>query len=166
MTRYQIDPQSSRLWAEARSSLHPIHVETDGFEGYLQAEGNGGRVQIGLPIRVELDATLIKSGNGLLDRELERRLEVRKYRRVVGDARELMPIDGSPGHYRIAGNLTLHGVTRALEAEITVRALDGKVELQGEKVIDMRDFGLTPPKLFVLRVYPEVRVRVRLVASP
>jgi polyisoprenoid-binding protein YceI len=165
VTRHQIDPRSSTLWADARSSLHPIHVETNGFEGYLQAEISAGGVQIGLPLQVELDARLLKSGNGLLDGELQRRLETRKFPRVVGVGRELTAIAGSPGRYRIRGDLTLHGVTRTLETEITVGAFDGKLELQGEKEIDMRDFGLTPPKFLMLRVYPEVRVRVRLVAS-
>ena len=38
------------------------------------------------------------------------------------------------------------------------------VEIEGEKVIDMQDYGLTPPKLLLFRVYPEVKVRARIVA--
>ena len=166
VARCRIDPKRSRLWAEARSSLHPIHVETDGFEGYVEADTLAGCVQVGLPIRIELDAALLRSGNTLLDRELERRLEVRKYQRVIGEVRELKMLDAAACRYWVRGDLTLHGVTRILDTELTLRSSgEGTIELTGEKVIDMRDFGLTPPKLLIFRVYPEVRVRVRLVAA-
>jgi polyisoprenoid-binding protein YceI len=165
VARCRIDPKRSRLWAEARSSLHPIHVETDGFEGYVETNTAAGSPQVGLPIRVELDAALVRSGNALLDRELQRRLEVQKYLRVVGEARELKMLDLAAGRCWVRGDLTLHGVTRSLETEMTVRSSEETIELVGEKLIDMRDFGLTPPKLFIFRVYPEVRVRVHLVAA-
>jgi polyisoprenoid-binding protein YceI len=165
VARWRIDPKRSRLWVEARSSLHPIDVETNGFEGYAEADTIADPPQIGLPIRVELDAALVQSGNALLDRELERRLEVRKYPRVVGEVSEIKVLDLPAGRYWVRGNLTLHGVTRALDTEMTFRSSEEAIELLGEKVIDMRDFGLAPPRLFIFRVYPEVRVRVRLVAS-
>jgi polyisoprenoid-binding protein YceI len=165
LARYKIDPARSKLSAETRSSLHPIHVETEGFEGYVEAIITEGRLQLGLPTHVELDANLLKSGNGLVDRELENRLEVRKYRRVVGELREVKPLASGSG-YHIRGDLTLHGVTRSLEADVTLKAIDGKtIELEGGREIDMRDFGLNPPKLFIFRVYPEVRIKVHLVAT-
>ena len=166
VTRYAIDGKRSRLWALARSSLHPIRVETDGLEGYLDAESADGGVRLGLPIHVELEAALIRSGNALLDHELEHHLEVRKHRRVIGEARELKVIDPASGRYWVRGDLTLHGVTRDLDAQFSLRTLsDGMLELAGERTIDIRDFGLTPPKLFIFRVYPEVQLRLRLVAS-
>jgi polyisoprenoid-binding protein YceI len=121
-------------------------------------------LQLGLPTRVELDAKLLKSGNALVDRELENRLEVRKYRRVVGEVREVKPLAGGTG-YHIRGDLTLHGVTQSLEANVTLKALDDKtIELEGGREIDMREFGLNPPKLFIFRVYPEVQIKVHIVA--
>ena len=121
-------------------------------------------MQLGLPTHVELDANLLKSGNALVDRELENRLEVRKYRRVVGELREVKPLGSGTG-YRIRGDLTLHGVTQSLEADVTLKAIDDKtIELEGERVIDMREFGLNPPRLFIFRVYPEVQIKVHIVA--
>ena len=44
MTRYNIAPERSHVWIDARSNVHPIHSTTDGLEGYvdleLSAEGN------------------------------------------------------------------------------------------------------------------------------
>lgn len=165
MARYKIDPERSQLWVEARSSLHPVKVETIGFEGYVEANVVGSGAQLGMPTHVDLEASLLKSGNSLLDSELGKRLDARKYPRVVGEVREVKPLD-SAARFRIRGDLTLHGVTQSLETDVTLRVMDDKtIELQGEKVIDMRDFGLTPPKLFIFRVYPEIQVRVQIIAS-
>jgi hypothetical protein len=56
-------------------------------------------------------------------------------------------------------------VTKRIEGEVTLQALDDEtVQVDGEKTLDVRDFGLQPPKFLLLQVYPEVRVRARIVA--
>lgn len=163
--RYRIDPERSLLLAEARSSLHPIRVKTSGFEGYVEIEPGEDSAQLGMPTQVELEASLLKSGNALLDRELDRRLEVRKFPQVAGEVREVKRLDKS-GRLWLRGDLTFHGVTRSLETNAALRVIDDKtIELAGEKVIDMRDFDLTPPKLFIFRVHPEVKVTIRIIAA-
>jgi polyisoprenoid-binding protein YceI len=163
MPSYRVIPERSRLWAEARSTLHPVRVETDGLTGTVEAELEGGVLAPRAPFRVDIDAERLRSGNGLVDGELQRRLETKKYPRVVGQVKEVEP---AGGRFRLRGELTLHGVTRATDVEVTVRALDDRtLELEGEKTIDMRDYGLPPPKLLFLKVQPEVKVRARLVAQ-
>jgi polyisoprenoid-binding protein YceI len=163
MARYRVIPEKSRLWAEARSSLHPVHVETDGLTGNVEALVTDGEVTLTAPFRVEIDAERLRSGNGLVDAELQRRLDTRKFPRVIGSVAEAEAREGR--RFLLRGELTLHGVTRATDAEVSVRALGADmVEIEGEKVIDMQDYGLNPPKLFMFRVYPEVKVRARLVA--
>ena len=165
MARYRVLPERSRLWAEARSSLHPIKLETSGLTGTVEAEAADGGVQLGAPFRVEVDAEKLRSGNALMDGELQRRLETRKFPRVVGEVRAAEPrSDGV--RWILRGDLTLHGVTRATDADVQVRAVDDRtIEIEGEKTIDMRDYGLTPPKLLILKVHPDVKVRARLVAE-
>ena len=59
----------------------------------------------------------------------------------------------------------LHGVSRPLEVEALVRAPDpDTLEVEGEKTIDMRDFGLVPPRFFWLWIEPRLKVGVRVVA--
>jgi hypothetical protein len=41
---------------------------------------------------------------------------------------------------------------------------DGTVRLEGERVFDIRDFGMQPPRILMLRVHPEVAVRVSIEA--
>ena len=38
MALYTIIPERSRVWIDARSSVHPIHSTTDGLEGFVDLE--------------------------------------------------------------------------------------------------------------------------------
>lgn len=165
MARYEIVPERSQMWAEARSSLHPIRVETSGFRGHVEVVLTHGHPGLGIPTRVEIEARRLKAGHLLLDGELQRRLEVTKYVQVIGEVKSAEPLDGA-GRFRLRGELTLHGVARMLDTDVSMRLVDPRtIEIQGEKVIDMRDFALDPPKILMFRVYPEVRVRARLIAQ-
>ena len=52
------------------------------------------------------------------------------------------------------GDLTFRGVTRQYEDEMTLEATDGIVILAGEKTFDVRDFGMEPPRILLLKVEP------------
>lgn len=167
MARFKIIPGRSRLWVEARSSLHPIKAETTGMGGYIETEmaPGGPDLKVAPQGRIEVDVDSLKTGNALYDRELERQIEVRKYPRIRGEILEVKEIDAGR-RYRVKGNLSLHGVTKTVEGEVNLKVLDdGNFEVEGEKVFDIRDFGLTPPRLLMLKVYPDVKVRGRVVAE-
>ena len=40
-----------------------------------------------------------------------------------------------------------------------------RLRLEGERVFDIREFGMQPPKILMLRVFPEVSVRVSIEAT-
>ena len=167
MSRYRIVPERSRIWAEARSSLHPIRVESTGLRGYLDCEVVDGHLADGAPVsgRVEIEADRLRTGNGLYDNELERRLEVRKFPTIQGRVREVRAV-GDGQRYRVAGELTFHGVPRPVEGEVSLRVVDDKtLEIEGERAFDVREHGLEPPRILMLRVYPEVQVRAHVVAE-
>ncbi len=162
---YALVPKLSRVWAEARSSLHPIHLETAGLVGQLEAEVTGADVRLALPMHVELAVELLRTNNPLLDSELQRRLESKHYPRIVCEVHEVKT-GAVAGRLRLRGELSLHGKAQTLEVEVTTRSLDAHtLEVEGAKTIDMRDFGLTPPRFLFLSVQPEVAVRALLVAK-
>lgn len=164
MPKYLVIPERSRVSANAKSSVHPIRVETAGFEGYLDADVANGEVRLGTPTHIELPVELLKSNNSLIDGELQKRLEARKFPFIKGDLREAKQIDGRK--WKLSGDLTLHGTKQPMDVEVTLRAgADGTIEVEGEKTIDMRDFGLQPPKMLFLSVDPAVRIRALLVAK-
>jgi polyisoprenoid-binding protein YceI len=71
----------------------------------------------------------------------------------------------SGGRYLVQGDLTFHGVTRPVEGELSIKADNGSLVLEGEQTFDIRDFGVDPPKILMLKVHPDVKVRVRAIAE-
>ena len=49
---------------------------------------------------------------------------------------------------------------------MTLEAMDGTmVVLAGERTFDVRDFGMEPPRILMLKVEPDVTVEVAIVAE-
>jgi hypothetical protein len=49
---------------------------------------------------------------------------------------------------------------------VTISAPDAhSLLIEGEQVFDIREFGVEPPKILMLRVHPDVRVRIKVVAQ-
>lgn len=168
MTRYRIVPERSRVWIDARSSLHPIHSTTDGLEGFIDVDApDGGEVTLAAPPagRLSLPISRLSSGNVLEDRELHKRVDAKRYPTIDGVLTSSERIDGTSRH-RVRGDLAFRGVSRRCEDELTVEVVDDRtVRLEGQSTFDVRDFGMEPPRILILRVEPEVLVRVEIIAE-
>jgi polyisoprenoid-binding protein YceI len=163
--RYSLDPIRSCVWVDARSSLLPIKTQTRGLEGWVDvALLPDGAVDLDVPVqgRLEISVDRFSSGNQLYDRELKRRIDARRHPLIIGQITGVHST-GTSGRYRVAGDLSFHGQTRLFEHEMTIAAVDGEtIELKGDRVFDIREFGMKPPSMLMLKVYPEVAVRVEL----
>ncbi|MCA1736069.1 MAG: YceI family protein [Actinobacteria bacterium] len=159
-----IDGARSWVRMTASSNVHPIHGESRNVDGFIDvAMGEDGSPDVNrMPVaRLELALDSIATGNALYDAELARRTETRKYPWVVGELRSVA--DRGHGRYQVAGDLTLHGVTRPIQTEMTVRVFDRKkLEAQWTQTIDIRDFNLTPPRILTFKVDPRVEVEVKI----
>lgn len=160
-------PTRSRVWIEARSNVHPIHTEAGGLEGWLDLAIGDGRINIDQTLlgHLEFPVVNLKSGNGFEDKELQRRIEARRYPTIVGDLKAMKETN-QPMTYVVSGDLTFRGVTRPYEDDMMVDvADDSTVTLSGRSTFDIRDFGMQPPRILMLKVMPEVAVRVEIVAE-
>jgi hypothetical protein len=73
---------------------------------------------------------------------------------------------GDGAGYMVAGDLSFHGKTRRFEHPMTIIVREGSaIELKGDYVFDIREFNMKPPSMLMLKVYPEVAVRVELHGS-
>jgi polyisoprenoid-binding protein YceI len=168
VARFRIVPDRSRVWIDARSSIHPIHSTTDGLEGFIDLDADGAdHVTVGdhpagkLSLRVDR----LSSGNRLEDRELHKRIDARRYPTIDGVLTGMKPA-GTDGHYTVSGDVAFRGVTRPCEDQMTVAAVDDRtIRLEGRSTFDIRDFGMEPPRILMFRVEPEVVVRVEIVAT-
>jgi len=162
---FRIDPRRSKVWIEARSSMHPIHGEADGLEGSIRADVADGSIDLseGPKIQIELPVDKLQSGKKLEDAEMMRRIDARRYPTIRGETTEFKE---NGGRYEVRGDLTFHGVTRQVEGEVTISAPDERsLVIEGEQTFDIRDFGVDPPKILMLKVHPDVKVRVKVVAQ-
>jgi polyisoprenoid-binding protein YceI len=112
-------------------------------------------------ITMELDD--LHAENAMYDSELKRRIDAQRYPTITGTLTELKD---SAGKYTARGDLNLHGKTSTVDGTATLRVTENGLEASGELDLDIRDFGLTPPRMLMLRVYPEVYVEIELVAEP
>ncbi len=174
MTRYHIVPERSRVWIDARSNLHPIHSTTDGLEGFIDLDGKMGADAQGAGLvnvgehpagKLSLRVDRLSSGNRFEDRELHRRVDARRYPTIDGVLTGMKPV-GTDGRYKVTGDVAFRGVSRPCEDEMSVTSVDDStIRLEGRSTFDIRDFGMEPPRILVLRVEPDVVVRVEIVAT-
>jgi polyisoprenoid-binding protein YceI len=155
------------VWIDARSNVHPIHTEARGLDGWVEFEFGDGAIKLDQTPRghLEFPVELLKSGNPLEDRELRRRIDARRHPSILGDLKALKP-SGAPSHYEVEGELTFRGVSHTYQGEMTIEVLDDNtVRLAGEATFDIRDFGMEPPRILMLKVQPDVTVRVEIIAE-
>lgn len=164
-TRYELVPAESRLAISARSTTHPIQVEAGSVHGEFRA-ADGDAPGFGSPARLVVDVAGLQSGNLLIDRETRRRLDLRRHPSISAEVTSAHPT-GESGCFRCEGTVTVMGVTRPASGEISVEVgADGAIRLHGQQTFDVREWGLQPPRLLVLRVQPEVEVTLDVWGRP
>jgi polyisoprenoid-binding protein YceI len=165
VARYNIAPERSYVWIDARSNVHPIHSTTDGLEGFIDITFTpDGAVDIGAPVQGTLSLSVdhLRSGNRMEDRELQRRIDSRRYPTIEGVLDKLVRSDGSQS-YRVSGDITFRGVSRHHEDVMIITTLDeGTIRLVGRSTFDIREFGMEAPRVLLLKVEPEVDIRVEI----
>jgi polyisoprenoid-binding protein YceI len=167
VSRYKIAPERSHVWIDARSNLHPIHSTTDGLEGYVELElGLEGGVDLSVPSagKLSLSVDLLSSGNRMEDRELQKRIDARRFPTIEG-VLDKIEKSGDDSNYRVSGDVIFRGISRHHEDLMNISALDEQtIQMGGESQFDIREFGMEPPRMLMLKVQPEVGIRVEIVA--
>jgi YceI-like domain len=163
--RFNFDATRSCVWVDARSNLHPIHTETRGLEGWVDVVPlPDGSLDLSIPVVGELVLSVerLTSGNALYDREMKRRIDARKFPTITGKITRVGATNASD-IYSVSGDLSFHGHTRSFEQDMTIEVREHSViELKGDYVFDIREFDMKPPSMLMLKVYPEVAVRIEL----
>ncbi|HKU82215.1 MAG TPA: YceI family protein [Candidatus Tumulicola sp.] len=164
-TRYEVSPGESSLEVEARSTFHPVRASVKALAGYVQAAWDADGTLAASPepaMHVEFPVDRVSSGNALQDREMLKMIDARRFPKVAADLRGIAPT--AAGRYQATGDVTLAGRVRRYQGEFSIAGDGGRVSVEGELSVDVRDFGIVPPSLLVLKVDPILRIRLRLVA--
>jgi DNA-binding PadR family transcriptional regulator/polyisoprenoid-binding protein YceI len=164
---FRIDPDRSAVLIDVRSTVGPLSFGTLGVSGTVRAALCDGVLDADVAPsgRLTIDVASLNSGNRLYDAELLRRIDARRHPTAVVDLRECA-VCGPGSRYRLAGEITFHGVTRLAEGTVNVEALsDRRLVITGEQVFDIRDFAVPSPTVLMLRIFPDVRVHLHAEAE-
>ena len=163
--RYEIDASRSSVTIVATSSVHDIHADAPGPSGWLELSGTPGRFgpKTTLSGRLEVAAGGLKADNPLVEREMKRRIDARRHPVIVGEATGVESASGD--EIELTGEITFLGQPREVSGSVSVAADGDGLRITGSQVLDVRAWGLKPPKLLMLRVHPEVTVTIDLVAT-
>jgi polyisoprenoid-binding protein YceI len=162
--RFVVQPERSVVTIEARSSVGPIQWEASGAEGWVDAEISGDVIDTSVPpkARLELPVRKLQSGNTLYDAELMRRIDARRFPTTVVVLTQAANVEN---RYQLAGDVTFHGVTRPVRGSVSASVEpSGELRVTGEQTFDIRDFRIPSPTILMLKIFPDVRVRLRLEA--
>ena len=163
--RYEIDSSRSSVTILATSSVHDIHADAPGPSGWIELSGTPGRFgpKTAFAGRLEVAAGGLRADNPLVEREMRRRIDARRYPVISGVASGVESASGD--QIDLTGEITFLG--RALEVNGTVSvAAEGEgLRVSGSQILDVRAWGLKPPKLLMLKVHPDVTVTIDLVAT-
>ncbi|MDQ6825528.1 MAG: YceI family protein [Candidatus Eremiobacteraeota bacterium] len=164
MTHYDIQPET-QVEFDGKSSVHPIHAKATGVTGFFEAEIKDGAIAADPPpaMRFTVPVANIKSGNDMEDNEMRRLIGGPRYPNISAELKSLKSL--GQNRYTMQGEITVRGQSRTYEGEVTCVADAPQLTLDGQRVFDMRDFGIQPPQILFLKVYPEVTVRLHLVAK-
>jgi len=164
---YRVVPERAALVLVARSNAGPITFGASGIEGSIEAEVGEGSVSVRIPpaARLKVPIDQLTCGNQVYDAELLRRVDARLFPSATLELLNATPV-GSTGRYHVEGELTFHGVTRKMAGTVAVTfPAPGRMVIEGEQVLDMRNFEITPPAVAMLRIYPDVRVQLHVEAD-
>ena len=168
MARFEVVPAESRLWVRAHSSIHTIECISKGIEGFIEAEmKEDGRFDTAgdSSAQIEVPIQSLTTGNLIYDREIYRSVGARLNPLVTGELVFLSEA-ADAASYEITGELTFRGLTRTYTDHMTLDCrTPGRIQLEGECRIDLTDFSFEPPRFMMLRVHPEIDVRMLLVAD-
>ncbi len=130
------------------------------------ANVEGGRLSLTPTpsLRVVVPVAKLSSGNEFQDREIRKLISSPRHPNLVGELRRVEP-GPLPDVYRVHGAITVLGIVQEYEGEVTIRVDGRRVSIVGSQKMDIRRFGITPPRILTIQIYPDFDVTLQLVAT-
>ncbi len=164
---YTLVPERTAVVLDVSTSLGPITFGANGIEGFIEAVVEDGAIDAATSppaAHLELLVNRMTSGNSAWDSELHRQIGARRYPTAYLDLYAASPLD-RPSSFRVHGEVTLRGATVPAEGVVVAELPEpGLLVVSGEDSLNISDFGIPPPSLFMIKIDPEVKIRLYLEA--
>ena len=169
--RYRIDPAESRIVVRAFAAglfsafAHDHTIAARDFDGTVVID-EGGAASLRIAVRAASLGVVDKISDGdRRDIEATMRgqvLEAEKFSEIVFESTRVEARANPDGSYpvKIAGRLTLHGVTRELSFPAAVSVDAGRLHARGRFPLPQTDYKMIPVSIFggTVRVKDEVEI--------
>ena len=166
---FHLDPAESRIWFDADARLHSFRGETQQLTGRFTLQRySPPRLTDAI---VTIAAASLSTGHPERDADMRQDfLEVERFPTIEFRVDELLvpqPIASAASwDLVLQGKLTVHGITRDVKVPTTVSVADERIAARGRIHLDMRDYGIRVPRLFLIPMKSEVLVGFEVVAHP
>ena len=153
------------MWIDGSSSIHPVRATATGVTGWialaLSDDGTPDAAGVAGEVRIAVDR--LASGNRLIDQETRRRINATTHPEIVGTVTDARRV--ASNRMSLTGDIAFRGEVQPVSGEIEVSLEHERLVVEGAQTFDVREWGLRVPRLGLLRVHPDVRVRIHLVAD-
>lgn len=166
--RLTLGPEK-KIWLEGTSTVRRYTCQTQSFEAVPSPAPSPSAplanavksVQVTVPVKT------LSCGNGTMDEHLRKALKAEENPDIRFELRTYevgaQTAEGTP--VKAEGTLTIAGQTKPIELAGTVTPTATGLRVQGQKQINMTEWGVKPPKLMLgtLKVAPAVTIHYDVV---
>jgi polyisoprenoid-binding protein YceI len=169
--RFRLHPPESRVWFDADARLHSFRGETQQLTGNFTLQPGLGFPSQLADATVTIDAASLDTGHPERNADMRQDfLEVERFPDIefhVGELLTPRPTE-NPASWDVVlqGKLTVHGITRDVKIPTTVTLAAERVTARGQIHLDMDDFNIRVPRLWLIPMRSEVLVGFEVVAHP
>jgi hypothetical protein len=166
---HSLIPERSAVLLNVQTSLGPVSFGANGLEGFIEVVVRDGRIDADHPATAHLELLVnrLTSGNSAYDSELRRQINARRFPTSYLDLHDVTPLDPPSSTFEVRGEITLRGATVPARGVVVAELPEPELlVVSGEESLDISDFGIPPPTLFMIKIDPEVKVRLHLEARP
>jgi polyisoprenoid-binding protein YceI len=168
-TPFRLDPAESRVWFDADARLHSFRGETQTLTGRFLLQGHSPPQLTDANVTIE--AATLTTGHPERDADMHRDfLEVERFPTIEFRVDQLLvpqPVaNAASWDLVLQGKLTVHGITRDVKVPTTVSVADERITARGRIHLDMRDYSIRVPRLFLIPMRSDVLVGFEVVAHP
>jgi len=163
--RYAIDRAASRVVVKARSNIHDTETTWSELSGSIDADA--ADLAGHAAAEVVVDMTRYDAGDFLRNRKLRKDLSVDRYREARYRLNRLHDVvDRGGGRFAAAadGTVSWHGREVAVAASGEGVFAGDELHATARFDLDVRSFGVDPPRFLMFKVENMVAVEVSLVA--
>lgn len=164
--RFIVLPEKSQVEFISGTQLGEFRGTTRQVNGEVLLDPLAGAQ---LRLAVSVDLRTLKSDNAARDQHMhEKLLEVVRFPSATFEASEFRPTpraDKENGEGVLSGTLKLHGVERAVSIPVRYTLNGTTLQGEGNLLVKLSDFDMSPPRLLGLKVRDQVTVEIRFVAA-